>query len=110
MPTIPKLDLVLELRFYRQSGVASETVYARRESRSSEHAARSGTPTKIERVRYVLHDREDMRRELMAARTDAPVRLFDASVGIEYVVNTIDAIPGGRRVVANCTAFVPSQR
>ena len=109
MPTIPKLDKVLELRFYRQDGVSSETVFARRESRVSEHAPRSGIPSKLERVRFVMHNREDMRAALLSANTQAPVRLFDASVGIEYVVNTIDELPGGRRVAVNASAFVPSQ-
>ena len=110
MPVVPKLDRVLELRFYRQAGVASETVYARRESRISEDAPRGGTPSKLERVRFVLHDREDMRAALLSANTQGPVRLFDASVGIEYAVNSIDDLPGGRRVAVNASAFVPSQR
>ena len=110
MPSVPKLDRVLELRFYRQAGVASETVYARRESRLSEDAPRGGVPSKLERVRYILHDREDMRAALVSAVTQGPVRLFDASVGIEYVVNSIDDLPGGRRVAVNASTFVPSQR
>ena len=110
MPVVPKLDKVLELRFYRQDGVSSETVFARRESRVSEHAPRSGIPSKLERVRYLMERREDMRAALMSANTQAPVRLYDASVGIEYAVNSIDDIPGGRRMVVNCAAFVPSQR
>ena len=111
MPTVPKLDTVLELRFYRQGGVSSETVYARRDLRIVEHSPRTGAPpSKLERVRYLMERREDMRAALMTANTQAPVRLYDATVGIEYAVNSIDDIPGGRRMVANCSAFVPSQR
>ena len=111
MPVVPKLDTVLELRFYRQTGVSSETVYGRRDLRIVEHAPRtSAPPSKLERVRYLMHNREDMRAALLSANTQAPVRLYDANVGIEYAVNSIDDLPGGRRMVVNASAFVPSQR
>lgn len=109
MPTIPKLDTVLELRFYRASGVSSETVYARRTVRLTEHAPRGGSPSKLERVRFEMHEHEDARAALASGATQGPVRLYDASVGIEYVVNSLETLPGGRRMLASCTAFVPSQ-
>ena len=111
MPAIPKLDTVLELRIYRGvERLSSETVFARRTLRASEHAPRTGArPTKLERVRYELHEREDARAALVGGATQGPVRLYDGSVGVEYVVNSFEALPGGRRMVASCTAFVPSQ-
>ena len=111
MPVVPKLDKVLELRFYRQSGVSSETVYARLDQCVTEHAPRTGAPpSKLERVRYLMRERGDMRLALLTAVTQAPVRLYDATLGIEFSVNSIDELPGGRRMAVNCVAFGPSQR
>lgn len=111
MPFVPKLDHVLELRFYRQSGVGSETIFARRESRVTEHEARGGVPTKLERATFLVERREDIRAGLMEAQTADPVRVYDASVGIEYSIKSADDLPNNRRrMLLRCTAFVPSQR
>ena len=111
MPFVQRLDAVFELRFYRPGGLASETLYARRESRRTEHAARSGTPTKIETMRLEVEQREAIRRGLMEASTADPVRVYDASTGIEYSVRSCEDLPSNRhRMILLCTAFVPSQR
>ena len=110
MPFVPKLDQVLELRFYRPAGVSTETIFGRIESRVSEYAPRAGVPTRIERTRITIEKREDVREMLMEASTTDPVRVFDASVGTEYSVTSVDDVNNRKRMLLNCTAFVPAQR
>ena len=109
MPVVPKLDRVVELRFYRQSGMSASTIYARREFRMVEYSPRSGRiPTRLERVRYVVHANAEIDEALTEADTPAPVRIYDN--GLEYQVNAIEETRHRDRVLLTCSAFPPSQR
>ena len=112
MPVVPKLDRVLELRFYGQAGLTKRaTIYGRRESRTVEHSPRSGAgarPTLLERVRYLVHANTEIEQALTGAAVPSPVRVFDN--GLEYQVNVIEDTRHRGRVLLHCTALPASQR
>lgn len=110
MPVVEKLDQQVELRFYRPDGLSSETIWARRTFRAVEYSPRSSAPTRLERVRFELHDREDMRAALVNIGETSPVRLFDSVLGLEYHVQSLETLPNRKRMLAVCQAFVPAQR
>ena len=114
MPTIPRLDRVLELRFYGQAGLQSSgVIYARREARTIEHSPRTGAgarPTLLERVRYLVHANPEIEAALTGATFPAPVRIYDGGVNLEYVIGTVEETRHRGRVVLSCTALPASQR
>ena len=111
MPTIPKLDQAVELRFYRTSGMSGSTMYVRREARTVEYAARGiggGPVTRRERVRFLARRNLAIEDALTRAEVVAPVRIVDN--GIEYQVSALEDFGSRTRIRLLCDAFPPSQR
>ena len=102
----------LELRFYRTSGLSAETIWARRVFRSVEYAPRTtALPTRLERVRFILRNREDVRAALVNVGEASPVRVYDSVLQIEYHVQAVEDVPTDRtRMVCIAQAFVPASK
>ena len=111
MPIVPKLDQAVELRFYRQSGMSSRTIYVRREAKTVEYGARGlggGPVTRRERVRFLARQDVEIEDALTRAEVVAPVRIVDS--GIEYQVSALEDFGSRTRIRLLCDAFPPSQR
>lgn len=99
MPVVPKLDRVLDLRFYTRVGVSSRTIFARLESNLLEYAARS-SPTRTMRRRYRVRYDGDILAGLLQPEVDGPVRVVGE--GVELVVRRVEEMERRKWLVLDC--------
>ena len=106
MPGMPKLDRVLELRFYRQTGVTSRTIFARLESNVVEYQGRS-SPQRTVRKRYRVRFADDILTGIFQAEVNGPVRVVDQ--GVELVVNRVEELERRKMLFIDCEGIAQRQ-